>query len=370
MNIFFLLFFIHLSYSYVIGIDFGSQFIKVAYQPFNKPPDIVLDPSGKRKVDNAVFFGDDQRVFGNNAVGSSVLKPEYVYVGMNELLGEGGESNKPATIQQRGFPYSFELTERNTWALKLLPGSGFSDIPSLTIEEMNAMVLDYIVSIVEKEYNEKNRDVVLSVPSRFSQQQRQALLDAAKLANLNVLAIIDQTTASAVTYAMTRHNEGIKRVIFMDIGAHSTEVSATQIEARNDNGIIKHSIVVLGKESVEVGGEDFTNIVASIIADYYESQFKEDPRHDMKTMNRLRLQSRKYKEILSANREVLISESNLLNGHDIQFTLSREEFEEDSISLIEKLLLPLSLLFQKLSLSLVGQYFCYLMNRMILMKFN
>ena len=90
----------------------------------------------------------------------------------------------------------------------------------------------------------------------------------------------------------------------------------------------------------------------------------------MKTMNRLRLQSRKYKEILSANREVLISESNLLNGHDIQFTLSREEFEEDSISLIEKLLLPLSLLFQKLSLSLVGQYFCYLMNRMILMKFN
>lgn len=360
MQLLLLLFIIHISWCYVIGIDFGSQFIKVAYQPFNRPPDIVLDPSGKRKIDNAVFFGEDQRVFGNNAEGSSILKPEYVYIGMNELLGEGGESNKPAAFQQRGFPYSFELTERNTWALKLLPGSGFSDIPSVTVEEMNAMVLNYIVSIVENEYGEKNRDVVLSIPSLFSQEQRQALIDAAYLANINVLAMIDQTTASAITYAMTRHDQGIKRILFMDIGAHATEVSATQIEARTEDGVVKHNVVVLGKEVVDVGGEDFTSIVSGIIADAYEQAYKEDPRHDVKAMNRLRIQSRKYKEVLSANREVRVSEPNLMNGHDVELTLQREEFEEEASSLIERVLSPVVLLLQKLHLHSVVIVECVL----------
>lgn len=353
MKFIFLLLIIDFIYGYVIGIDFGSQYVKVAYQPFNKLPDIVLDPSGKRKIDNAVFFGDEQRVFGNNAISSSSLKPELVFTGLNEVLGHGGESNKPASIQQRGFPYSFELTERNTWALKLPSGSGFNDISSVTVEEMNAMVLNYIVSMVENEFNEKKRDVVISIPSIFSQEQRQALLDAAKLANINVLALIDQTTASAITYAMTRHNKGIKHILFVDIGAHSTEVNLAQIEARVDNGITKHNVVIMGKEAASVGGEDYTNVIASLIAEFCEKEFKQDPRREMKTMNRLRIQSRKYKEILSANREVLVSEANFMNDRDIQFILTREEFEEESASLLEKILQPIAYLLQKVNIPMV-----------------
>ena len=353
MRFLFSLLLLALSFAHIIGIDFGSQFIKVAYQPFNRPPTIVLDPSGKRKVENSVFFGEDMRLFGNNAEGSIILKPEHVYTGMNEMLGQGAESNKPASFQQRGFPYEFVLTERNTWALRLLPGSGFTDVVDVTVEELNGMILDYIVSIVANEYGETGRDVVISVPLTFTQHQRQALLDAAKLVNINVLSMIDQTTASAVTYAMTRAPDGFKRLLFMDIGGHYTEINAVDIETKKEDGILKRSVVVLGKESVEVGGDDFTAVITSIIADHYERQYREDPRRDPKTMARLRQSSRKYKEILSANREVMINEPSLFHGHDITFTLTREEYEEECMSLISALLRPIEVMLEKMNRSLV-----------------
>ena len=349
----FLLFFFFFSIGYIIGIDFGTQFIKVAYQPFNRPPDIVPDPSGKRKIANAVYFGEDMRAFGNNAEGYAKLRPKSIFMGVNELLGQGGESNIPASFQQRGYPYEFVLTERNTWSLKLLPGSGFDDIPSVSAEELSAMVLDYIVSIVEKEYGEASREVVLSVPSSFSQHQRQALLDAAQLANIHVVAMIDQTTASAVTYAMTRHDDGFKRFILYDIGSRYTECSAVEVETVHENGVSKKNVVILGKETIPIGGSDFTAVISSIIADRFEQQYREDPLQDMKVVARLRENSQKYKEILSANREVQINEPNLLAGKDIQFVLYREEFEEDSMTLFDKLLRVLQNLIERLNLNIV-----------------
>ena len=215
------------------------------------------------------------------------------------------------------------------------------------------MVLDYIVSVVAKEYGETGRDVVISVPSTFTQHQRQALVDAAKLVNINVLAMIDQTTASAVTYAMTRAPDGFKRLLFMDIGGRYTEVNAVDIETKKEDGILKRSVVVLGKESVDVGGDDFTAVISAIIADHYERQYREDPRRDPKTMARLRQSSRKYKEVLSANREVIISEPNLYQGHDVLFTLTREEFEEECVTLVDKLVRPIESLLEKMNRPLV-----------------
>lgn len=338
---------------HIIGIDFGSQFIKVAYQPFGRPPEIVTDPSGKRKIENSVFFGEGLRSYGNMAESSAVSKPELVYSGMNALLGEGAESNVPASFQQRHFPYEFVLTERNTWSLRLLPESGFGDMPTLTVEELNGMILNYVVSLVQKEFNDSTRDVVISVPSSFTQTQRQALLDAATLANLNVLSLIDQTTASAVTYAMTRAPDGVKRLLIYDVGSRHTEVSAVEIETSRDESGRKRSVVVLGKESSEVGGDDFTNVVMGVLTDRFESAFHVDPRADSHLCARLRADSQRYKEILSANREVQISESSVFEGHDLQFTLTREEFEDDAITVVDQILHPLQALLEKLNMGVV-----------------
>ena len=339
----------------IIGIDFGSEFIKVAYQTYNRPPEIVADPSGKRKIDNAIYFGENVRVYGNNAKSHAASKPEYVFVGMNELLGQGTESVIPAVFQQRGFPYEFIQTKRNTWSLKLLPGSGFPDYSAVTVEELNAMILDYLVSIVEKEFEEKGREVVIAVPSSFSQSQRQALLDAATLANIKVYALLDQTTASAISYAITRTGEGIKRVLVYDVGSHHTEVSAVEIETVRKDKVYSRNVVVLGKESVDIGGEDFTSVVLSILRDRYEQQFHHDPFDDQKLHVRLRMQSEKYKEILSANREVLVNEASVWNGEDLRFMLTREEFEEEASEVLAKVLLPFNRLEEKMKMKLVGE---------------
>lgn len=352
LSIFLLL--LGLSFGNIIGIDFGSQFIKMAYQTFNRPPEIVVDPSGKRKIDNAIYFGETLRTVGNNAKSYAITKPEYVFIGMNELLGQNTESDIPAVFQQRGFPYEFIQTDRNTWSLKLLPGSGFPDHPSVTAEELNAMILDYLVSIVEKEFDEKGREVVISVPSSFSQSQRQALLDAANLVNINVRALLDQTTASAITYAVTRAEEGVKRLIVYDVGSHYTEVSAVEIETVRKDKAISRNIIVLGKESINMGGDDFTAVVTSILRDRYEQKFHQDPFTDTKTYARLRTQSEKYKEILSANREVLVNEAAVYENEDLRFTLTRDEFEEEARGVLNEVLIPFHRLMKKLNRKMVG----------------
>ena len=130
-------------------------------------------------------------------------------------------------------------------------------------------------------------------------------------------------------------------------------MNAVDIETKKEDGILKRSVVVLGKESVEIGGDDFTAVISAIIADYYEKQYREDPRKDPKTMARLRQSSRKYKEVLSANREVIINEPNLYQGHDVMFTLTREEFEEECSALIDKLVRPIESLLEKMNRPLV-----------------
>ena len=138
-----------------------------------------------------------------------------------------------------------------------------------------------------------------------------------------------------------------------DVGSHYTEVSAVEIESIQDNTAFKRNVIVLGKESTEVGGNDFTNVVTGILADRFEQEYHVDPRQDAKTNARLRSSSQKYKEILSANREVEINENGLYGGKDLHFVLQRDEFDEDALNVVEAILQPLQTLLERLNLSVV-----------------
>ena len=102
-----------------------------------------------------------------------------------------------------------------------------------------------------------------------------------------------------------------------------------------------------------MGGDDFTNVVMGVLTDRFESAFHVDPRADSHLCARLRADSQRYKEILSANREVQISESSVFEGHDLQFTLTREEFEDDAITVVDQILHPLQALLEKLNMGVV-----------------
>ena len=159
----------------VLGIDFGTQYMKIAIVRPGSPFEIVTDMSSKRKTPSAIAFDDSTRNYGYDALNLGARKPKNVFQRMNRMLGQGPESEFTKEFEELKFPYEFKLNERNTWSVKFPKGSGFDDIDYLTAEEINAMILDYARKLGEMfDNNQKIHDCVITVPTYFTQHERQA----------------------------------------------------------------------------------------------------------------------------------------------------------------------------------------------------
>ena len=166
----------------VLGIDFGTQFMKIAIVRPGSPFEIVTDLSSKRKTPSAVIFDDSTRTYGYDALTMGARKPKNIFLRMSKMLGQGPKSTFASEFEELKFPYEFKLTERNTWSVKFPTGTGFDDVEYLTAEEINAMILDYARNLgVMFDNGQKIVDCVITVPCYFTQHERQAILDAASL---------------------------------------------------------------------------------------------------------------------------------------------------------------------------------------------
>ena len=108
------------------------------------------------------------------------------------------------------------------------------DNVTYAVEELVAMLLANTKSLAEDHAGAKAKDCVITVPQYFTQFERQALLDAANIAGLHVLSLIDENTAAALKYSIDQFTEGVngtQNVLFYNMGARSAQVSIYQFTA-------------------------------------------------------------------------------------------------------------------------------------------
>ena len=175
----------------ILGIDVGSEFLKVASVRPGTPFHIVLDEQSKRKVQNVIGFDVEERVFGNHASQMLVRKSQKAFTMMNRLLGKKLDSPDVAFFRERYYPYDFVEIEGRQGAVGLKLGETI-----YSPEELVGMLLQYVLKIASDDAEAPVKDAVLTVPDYWTQVERQALLDAADLAGINVLSLINENTAS------------------------------------------------------------------------------------------------------------------------------------------------------------------------------
>ncbi|KAL6635003.1 hypothetical protein ACP70R_027674 [Stipagrostis hirtigluma subsp. patula] len=328
----------------VASIDLGSEWLKVAavhLAPGRVPISVAINEMSKRKSPALAALADGNRLAGEEAAGIAARHPSKVFARARDLLA------KPfpyvQSVAQSLFPpYDLVPDARGAAAVRADDGQVYS------IEEIVAMVLHYGAGLADAHVGAPVRDAVVAVPPYFGQAERRALTQAAQLAGINVLALINEHAGAALQYGIDKDfSNGSRHVIFYDMGAGSTYAALVYYSAYNAKEFGKTvSVNQFQVKDVrwnsKLGGVEMEMRLVNYFADQFNKQLGNgvDIRQSPKAMAKLKKQVKRTKEILSANTAAPISVESLYNDVDFRSTITREKFEELCEDLWEQALTP------------------------------
>ncbi len=203
-------------------------------------------------------------------------------------------------------------------------------------EEISSMVLVKMKEIAGAYLGKDVKNAVVTVPAYFNDSQRQATKDAAVIAGLNCLRIINEPTAAAIAYGLDKRNDSNgaeKNVLIFDLGGGTFDVSLLTIE----EGIFE---VKATAGDTHLGGEDFdARLLQHFIAEFKRKN-KKDITGNAKALRRLRTACERAKRTLSSTAQTSIEIDSLYEGVDFYTSITRARFEELCMDLFRKCMDP------------------------------
>ncbi|KAI3698317.1 hypothetical protein L2E82_41775 [Cichorium intybus] len=333
------------SRSAVSSIDLGSEWIKVAVvnlKPGQAPISIAINEMSKRKSPALVAFHADDRLIGEEAAGLVARYPDKVYSNVRDLIGKPF-SHVKKILDSLYLPFNVVEDSRGGVGIKIDDG-----VTVYSAEELTAMILGYALKLAEFHSKVPVKDAVITVPPYFGQAERKGLLQAAQLAGLNALSLVNEHSGAALQYGIDKDFSNASRhVIFYDMGSSSTYAALVYFSAYNTKEYGKTiSANQFQVQDVrwdpELGGQNLELRLVEHFADEFNKQVGNgvDVRKSPKAMAKLKKQVKRTKEILSANSAAPISVESLLDDRDFRSTITRQKFEEMCEDLWERSIIP------------------------------
>ena len=276
--------------SKVIGIDLGTTNSCVAIMDGTQAK-VLENAEGARTTPSVVAFTDEnEKLIGQPAKRQAVTNPENTLFAIKRLIGR--PFNDPATKKDIDMvPYSI-IKGKNGDAYVEASGESYS--PS----QISAFILQKMKETAEDYLGEKVEQAVITVPAYFNDAQRQATKDAGKIAGLEVLRIINEPTAAALSYGLEK-KEG-KMIAVYDLGGGTFDISILEIgdgvfEVKSTNG------------DTFLGGEDFDLTLVNFLADEFKKDNGVDLREDKLALQRLKEAAEKAKIELSSTSQTEVN---------------------------------------------------------------
>ncbi|CAG5099845.1 Similar to hyou1: Hypoxia up-regulated protein 1 (Danio rerio) [Cotesia congregata] len=332
----------------VMSVDLGSEWMKVAYVSPGVPMEIALNKESKRKTATMIAFREDERVFGEDAQIVAAKYPTKNFQYLVDLLGKSID-NPIVQLFKKRFPY-YEIVadeERNTIAFK------FNDGTLYTPELLLAQILIKSKEFAENSAGQKITETVITVPGYFNQAERKAMMQAADLAGIKVLQLINDYTAVALNYGIFHRkeiNDTAHYIMFYDMGASST--TATIVSYQNvktkDRGFVETS------PQVSVFGVGYDRTLGGLevqvrLQNYLATEFDKLKKTENSVFNNPRSMAKLFKEagrvknILSANADHFAQVESLLDDQDMKIHVTREKLEELCADLFERVTAPIKM---------------------------
>jgi heat shock protein 5 len=310
----------------VIGIDLGTTYSCVGIFK-NGRVEIIPNEFGNRITPSFVAFTDEERLVGEAAKNHALLEPKRAIFVVKRLIGRKFDD---AEVQRdiKWLPYNV-VSKGGKPYVSIETQNG---LKTLSPEEVSSMVLIKMKQIAENYLGQEVKYAVITVPAYFNDAQRQATKDAGIISGLEVLRIINEPSAAAIAYGLDK-KQGEKNVVVFDLGGGTFDVSLLQI----DNGVFE---VLATAGDTHLGGEDFDQRLAEHLVKSFKKKHNVDIKSDVRAFQKLRSEVEKAKRDLSSVLQVKIEIEGLIDGIDLEETVTRARFEELCNDLFKKTLTP------------------------------
>ncbi|CAD6198014.1 unnamed protein product [Caenorhabditis auriculariae] len=311
-----------------IGIDLGTTYSCVGvYQ--NGKVEIVANSEGNKTTPSYVAFTDTERLVGDAAKDQAARNPENTVFDAKRLIGR--QFDDPAVqADLRHLP--FAVTSRA--GKPVIQAEVKGERRTFNPEEISAMVLGKMKETAETYLGHPVRDAVITVPAYFNDSQRQATKDAATIAGLNAIRIINEPTAAALAYGLDKNLVGEKNVLIFDLGGGTFDVSVLTIA----EGSLFEVKSTAG--DTHLGGEDFDQRMVDHFVTEFKRKTGKDISKNRRAMRRLRTACERAKRTLSSSAEAMVEVDSLHEGVDLCSKITRARFEEFCSDLFRKTLEP------------------------------
>ena len=309
--------------SKIIGIDLGTTNSAVAIIEGGQPK-IIENTEGARTTPSIVALAKNgDRMVGALAKRQAVTNPENTIYGIKRYMGHHF-SDEVATKDIAHSP--FKITKGSDDRVMVKFGN-----EEKSPEEISAMVLSKIKADVEAKLGEKITQAVITVPAYFDDSQRQATVNAGKIAGLEVMRIINEPTAAALAYGFNSKKD--QKIAVYDFGGGTfdisvLEVGADLVEVKSTDG------------DAHMGGEDIDREIVKWIGDEFKKESGLDVTKDVLALQRLKESAEKAKHELSTTTETeinipFIAQNDGVPQH-LMMKMSRSKLEELAAPFIDK----------------------------------
>ena len=311
----------------VVGIDLGTTNSVVAAIEGGQPT-VIVNAEGLRTTPSIVAYTKKQELLvGQIAKRQAVINPENTFFSVKRFIGsKEGE----IAAESKKLPYKVGKDQTDNIKIKC-PALNKEFSP----EEISAQVLRKLINDATNYLGQEVTQAVITVPAYFNDSQRQATMDAGKIAGIEVLRIINEPTAASLAYGLDKKQN--ETILVFDLGGGTFDVSILEV----GDGIFE---VLSTAGDTNLGGDDFDNILVKWLINDFKKKEGIDLAEDVQALQRLTEAAEKAKIELSTVEKTTIHlpfiTADKTGPKHIEQELTREVFEKLCANLINRCRIP------------------------------
>ena len=311
----------------VVGIDLGTTNSVVAAIEGGQPT-VITNAEGFRTTPSIVAYTKKEELLvGQLAKRQSVVNAENTFFSVKRFIG-----CKADEVSEESKELPYKVIKDNNGNIKIKCSSLNKDFSP---EEVSAQVIRKLITDAKEYLGQDVTKAVITVPAYFNDSQRQATVDAGKIAGIEVLRIINEPTAASLAYGLDKKQN--ETILVFDLGGGTFDVSVLEV----GDGIFE---VLSTAGDTNLGGDDFDKVLVNWIVEDFRNQEGIDLLQDIQALQRLTEAAEKAKMELSNVEKTTINlpfiTADKTGPKHIQQDLTREKFETLCKDLIDRCRIP------------------------------
>ena len=311
----------------VVGIDLGTTNSVVAAIEGGQPS-VITNAEGLRTTPSIVAYTKKQELLvGQIAKRQAVINPENTFFSVKRFIG-----SKENEISQDAKQLPYKVLKDQNGNIKINCSSLSKEFSP---EEISAQVLRKLITDASTYLGQEVTQAVITVPAYFNDSQRQATMDAGKIAGIEVLRIINEPTAASLAYGLDKKQN--ETILVFDLGGGTFDVSILEV----GDGIFE---VLATAGDTNLGGDDFDKVLVNWLVDEFTSKEGINLTEDIQALQRLTEAAEKAKMELSTVEKTSIHlpfiTADKTGPKHIETELTREKFENLCQDLIQRCRIP------------------------------